>query len=155
MVRQNDLSPSPGSKRSRKRVGRGLGSGHGRYSGRGLKGQKARAGGGVSPYFEGGQLPLVKRLPNKRGFTNIFKKEYSVVNIGNLNIFQPDSVVGWEELLEARLIKLPKRAVKILSTGEIDRALTVKADKFSAAARKKIKAAGGRAEEVGDAAKAR
>lgn len=155
MVRQNDLSPAPGSKRSRKRIGRGLGSGHGRYSGRGLKGQKARSGGGVSPYFEGGQLPLVKRLPNIRGFTNIFKKEYSVVNVGNLNIFEPDSVVGREELLKARLIKLPRRAVKILSTGELDRALVVKADKFSAAAKKKIEAAGGRAEEVEDAAKAR
>ncbi len=155
MVRQNDLAPPPGSKRSRKRVGRGLGSGRGRYSGRGLKGQKSRSGGGVSPYFEGGQLPLVKRLPNKRGFTNIFKKEYSVVNVGNLNIFEPDSVIGREELLKARLIKLPKRAVKILSTGELDRALTVKADKFSAAAKKKIEAAGGRAEEVEDAAKAR
>jgi large subunit ribosomal protein L15 len=154
MVRQNDLSPSPGSKRSRKRVGRGLGSGHGRYSGRGLKGQKSRSGGGVRPYFEGGQLPLTRRLARKRGFTNIFKKEYSVVNVGNLNIFEPDSVVGREELLKARLIKLSKRAVKILSTGEIDRALTVKADKFSAAAKKKIEAAGGRAEEVGNATKA-
>ena len=155
MVRQNDLFPSPGFKRNRKRIGRGLGSGHGRYSCRGLKGQKSRSGGGVPPYFEGGQLPLVKRLARKRGFTNIFKKEYSIVNIGNLNIFEPDSVVGREELLKARLIKLPKRAVKILSTGDLDRALTVKADKFSAAAKKKIEAAGGRAEEVEDAPKAR
>ena len=155
MVRQNDLSPSPGSKRSSKRVGRGLGSGHGRYSTRGLKGQKSRSGGGVSPYFEGGQLPLVRRLARKRGFTNIFKKEYSVINVGNLNIFEPNSAVGREELLKARLIKLPKRAIKVLSTGELDRALTVKADKFSAAAKKKIEAAGGRAEEVEDAAKAR
>jgi len=155
MVRQNDLTPPPGSKRDRKRVGRGLGSGHGRYSTRGLKGQKSRSGGGVSPYFEGGQLPLVKRLARKRGFTNIFKTEYSVVNVGKLNIFEPDSVVGREELIKARLIKLPKGRVKILSTGELDRALTVKADKFSAAAKKKIEAAGGRTEEVGDAAKAR
>lgn len=155
MVRQNDLAPSPGSKRSRKRIGRGLSSGHGRYSGKGLKGQKSRSGGGVSPYFEGGQLPLSKRLPHKRGFNNIFKKEYSVVNVGKLNIFEPDSIVGREELLKARLVKLPKGKIKILSTGELDRALTVKADKFSAAAKKKIEAAGGRTEEVEDAAKAR
>lgn len=153
MVRQNDLAPSPGSKRSRKRIGRGLSSGHGRYSGKGLKGQKSRSGGGVSPYFEGGQLPLSKRLPHKRGFNNIFKKEYSVVNVGKLNIFEPDSIVGREELLKARLVKLPKGKIKILSTGELDRALTVKADKFSAAAKKKIEAAGGRTEEVEDAAK--
>ena len=155
MVRQNDLAPSPGSKRSRKRIGRGLSSGHGRYSGKGLKGQKSRSGGGVSPYFEGGQLPLSKRLPHKRGFNNIFKKEYSVVNVGKLNMFEPDSIVGREELLKARLVKLPKGKIKILSTGELDRALTVKADKFSAAAKKKIEAAGGRTEEVEDAAKAR
>lgn len=155
MVRQNELAPPLGSKRSRKRVGRGLGSGHGRYSGRGCKGQKSRSGPGIHPYFEGGQLPLTKRLPNKRGFTNIFKKEYSIINISKLNTFEPDSVVGREELLKAKLIKLPKRAVKILSTGELDRPLIVKADKFSAAAKKKIEAAGGRAEEVEDAAKAR
>jgi large subunit ribosomal protein L15 len=146
MVRQNELAPPLGSKRSRKRVGRGLGSGHGRYSGRGCKGQKARSGPGIHPYFEGGQLPLVKRLPNKRGFTNIFKKEYSIVNVGELNTFDPDSVVSREELLKAKLIKFPKRAIKILSTGELDRPLIVKADKFSAAAKKKIEAAGGRAE---------
>jgi large subunit ribosomal protein L15 len=154
MVRQNELAPPLGSKHERKRVGRGWGSGHGKYSGRGMKGQKARSGPGIHPYFEGGQLPLVKRLPHNRGFTNIFKKEYSVINVGKLNIFEPDSVVGQDELLEARLIKLSKRAVKILGTGELDRALTVKADKFSAVAKKKIEAAGGRAEEVGDATKA-
>jgi large subunit ribosomal protein L15 len=155
MVRQNELAPPLGSKRERKRVGRGWGSGHGKYSGRGMKGQKARSGPGIHPYFEGGQLPLVKRLPHKRGFTNIFKKEYSVINVGKLNIFEPDSVVGQDELLEAKLIKLSKRAVKILGMGELDRALTVKADKFSVAAKKKIEAAGGRAEEAEDAAKAR
>ena len=154
MVRQNELAPPWGSKRERKRVGRGLGSGHGRYSGRGSKGQKARSGPGIHPYFEGGQTPLVKRLPRKRGFTNIFKREYSIVNVGGLNIFEPGSIVDQDRLLEARLIKLSKRAVKILSLGELDRALIVRANKFSTAAKEKIKTGGGRAEEVGDATKA-
>jgi len=148
MVRQNELAPSPGSKRGRKRVGRGLGSGHGRYSGRGCKGQKSRSGGGVHPYFEGGQLPLIRRLPQKRGFNNIFKQEYSIVNVGKLNIFQPGSIVDQERLLEARLIKSPNKPIKILSEGELDRALTVKVNKFSTVAKEKIEAAGGRAEEV-------
>ena len=154
-MRQNDLSPSPGSKRPRKRVGRGLASGHGRYSCRGIKGQKSRSGGGVSPYFEGGQLPLVKRLPFKRGFTNIFKTEYSIVNIGKLGIFEPNSVVDKESLHKAGLIKSLKKPLKVLCKGELDRALTVKADKFSGAAKEKIEKAGGRAEELGNAAKAR
>jgi len=153
MVRQNELAPSPGSKRERKRIGRGLGSGHGRYSGRGCKGQKSRSGGGVHPYFEGGQLPLIRRLPQRRGFNNIFKQEYSVVNIGKLNIFEPGSIVDQERLLEARLIKSPNKPIKILSDGELDRALTVKVNKFSTVAKEKIEAAGGRAEEVGYATK--
>lgn len=154
-MRQNELSPSPGSKRPRKRVGRGLASGHGRYSCRGLKGQKSRSGGGVSPYFEGGQLPLVKRLPFKRGFTNIFKIEYSTVNTGKLNVFEPDSVVDKESLHKAGLIKSLKKPIKILCNGEINRALIVKADKFSSSAKEKIEEAGGRIEESGYAAKAR
>lgn len=154
-MRQNDLSPSPGSKHRRKRVGRGLASGHGRYSCRGLKGQKARSGGGVSPYFEGGQLPLVKRLPFKRGFTNIFKTEYSVVNIDKLNVFKPDSFVDKQSLYEAGLVKSLRKPLKILCRGEINHALTVKADKFSSAAKEKIEEAGGRVEESGYATKAR
>lgn len=146
MVRQNELAPSPGSRRKRKRVGRGLGSGHGRYSGKGAKGQKARSGPGIHPYFEGGQLPLVKRLPGKRGFTNIFKTEYSVVNVGKLNIFEPESVVGRLELIRARLIKSANRPLKILGGGELDRALVVRADRVSTAAKEKIEAAGGRVE---------
>ena len=146
MVRQNELAPSPGSRRKRKRVGRGLGSGHGRYSGKGAKGQKARSGPGIHPYFEGGQLPLVKRLPGKRGFTNIFKTEYSVVNVGKLNIFEPESVVGRLELVRARLIKSANRPLKILGGGELDRALVVRADRVSTAAKEKIEAAGGRVE---------
>jgi large subunit ribosomal protein L15 len=155
MMRQNELTPPPGSKHQRKRVGRGLGSGHGRYSTRGSKGQKARSGGGVSPYFEGGQLPLVKRLPHKRGFTNIFKKEYSILNVSKLSIFEPESVVDKEILHKAGLIKSLKKPLKILCMGELDRALIVRADKFSNAAREKIEKAGGRAEKVGDATKAR
>ncbi|MCX5992262.1 MAG: 50S ribosomal protein L15 [Chloroflexi bacterium] len=146
MVRQNELAPSPGSRRKRKRVGRGLGSGHGRYSGKGAKGQKARSGPGIHPYFEGGQLPLVKRLPGKRGFTNIFKTEYSVVNVGKLNIFEPESVVGRLELVRARLIKSANRPLKILGGGDLDRALVVRADRVSTAAKEKIEAAGGRVE---------
>lgn len=146
MVRQNELAPSPGSRHKRKRVGRGLGSGHGRYSGKGAKGQKSRSGPGIHPYFEGGQLPLVKRLPGKRGFTNIFKTEYSVVNVGKLNIFEPESVVGRLELIRARLIKSGNRPLKILGGGELDRALVVRADRVSTAAKEKIEAAGGRVE---------
>ncbi len=153
MLRQNDLTPPPGAKHARKRVGRGLGSGHGRFSGRGQKGQKGRAGPGIHPYFEGGQLPLHRRLPGKRGFTNIFKTEYSVVNVGKLNVFEAGSVVGLDELTKARLVSSSTKPVKILGRGELDRALTVKADGFSGTAREKILAAGGTV-EVGSGTKA-
>lgn len=153
MVRQHDLRPVPGAKRPRKRVGRGLGSGHGRFSGRGQKGQKSRSGPGIHPYFEGGQLPLHRRLPGKRGFTNIFRTEYSVVNVGRLNVFEAGSVVGLDELMKARLVTSNSKPVKILGTGELDRALTVKADRFSGVAREKIVAAGGTV-EVGSGTKA-
>ena len=126
-------------------MGRGDGSGHGTYSGRGCKGQKSRAGGGVRLGFEGGQLPLIKRLPRKRGFVNIFKTEYSIVNVGDLKVFAPNAEVTPKELLQAGLIKSFKNQVKILGNGDIDRPLTVKASKFSAAAEKKIVAAGGKA----------
>jgi large subunit ribosomal protein L15 len=154
MLRQNDLTPPPGAKHARKRVGRGLGSGHGCFSGRGQKGQKGRAGPGVHPYFEGGQLPLHRRLPGKRGFTNIFKTEYSVVNIAKLSAFQAGSVVGRDELTNAGLVRSTTRPIKILGTGDLDRALTVKADGFSVTAREKILAAGGTVEEVGSGTKA-
>lgn len=149
MVRQNDLAPVTGSKRRSKRVGRGLGSGHGRYSGKGCKGQKSRSGPGIHPYFEGGQLPLVKRLPTKRGFNNIFKVEYEVVNVGRLRGFRENSVVDGEGLSRARIIKSSDRPLKILGGGELDRPLTVRANKVSASARQKIEAAGGTVEEVG------
>ena len=154
MTRQNSIAPAPGSKKSRKRVGRGNGSGHGTYSGRGCKGQKSRAGYKMRPGFEGGQLPLIKRLPRKRGFTNIFRTEYSTVNIGQLNVFDAGSEVTPETLVASGIIKSLKKPVKILANGEISHAITVKADKFSATARAKIEAAGGKIEEAEHAAEA-
>lgn len=154
MLRQNNIAPAPGSRKDRKRVGRGNGSGHGTYSGRGCKGQKARSGNNkVRPGFEGGQLPLIKRLPRKRGFTNIFRIEYSTVNVGSLNIFEAGTEVTAELMLAAGLIKTSARPIKILADGDIDRALTIKAQKFSASAKAKIEAAGGKAEEGEHAAK--
>jgi large subunit ribosomal protein L15 len=148
-VKQNELSPAPGSKKARKRVGRGNGSGHGTYSGRGLKGQKARAGGKMRPGFEGGQLPLIKRLPKKRGFFNRFKVEYDVVNLGLLNKFDSGSEVTIDSLRSAGLVHSLAKPVKVLGTGEVDRPLIVKVNKFSASAKEKIEAAGGKVEEVG------
>ena len=147
-MRQNELSPAPGSKKNRKRVGRGDGSGYGTYSGRGVKGQKSRSGYRMRPGFEGGQLPLIKRLPRKRGFTNIFRTEYSVVNMDKLNTFESGSEITPESLLAAGMVKSLRNPVKILADGEIDHPLSVKAHKFSAAAKAKIEAAGGSAEEV-------
>jgi len=147
-MRQERLSPAPGSKRNRKRVGRGNGSGHGTYSGRGCKGQKSRSGFRMRPGFEGGQLPIIKRLPEKRGFTNIFRQEYSVVNVGMLNIFESGSEVTVQTLLDSRLIKSLKNPVKVLANGEIDRPLVIKVNKFSAPAIAKIEAAGGKAEAI-------
>ena len=151
-MRQNELSPAPGSKKKRKRVGRGNGSGHGTYSGRGSKGQKSRSGFKMKPGFEGGQLPLIRRLPRKRGFTNIFRVEYSVVNLDKLSLFEVGSEVTPERLLAAGVVKSLRYPVKILAGGDISFPLSVKADKFSAAARAKIEAAGGTVEEVGHAA---
>lgn len=151
---QEKLSPAPGSKRGRKRVGRGDGSGHGTYSGRGSKGQKSRAGYKMRPGFEGGQLPLIKRLPRKRGFTNPFRTEYSLVNLGKLGIFEPGSEVTPEKLVAAGVVKSLRRPIKILAGGEMGHPLVIKANKFSAAAKAKIEAAGGRAEEVGHASHA-
>lgn len=153
-MRLETITPSPGSRKARKRVGRGDGSGHGTYSGRGCKGQKSRAGYRMKPGFEGGQLPLIKRLPRKRGFTNIFRIEYSVVNLTRLNVFEPESEVDLEKLITAGIVKSLRRPVKILGEGDIDRPLTVKAHKFSAAARTKIEAAGGTVEEVVNASPA-
>ncbi len=147
-MRQDELSPAPGSKRSRKRVGRGNGSGHGTYSGRGCKGQKSRAGYKMRPGFEGGQLPLIKRLPRKRGFVNIFKTEYSIINTGKLNIFESGSEVTPERLVAAGLVKSLRYPIKVLADGDINHSLVIKANKFSAAAKAKIEAAGGEVEEI-------
>ena len=147
-MRQHELSPAPGSRKDRKRVGRGDGSGHGTYSGRGLKGQKSRSGYSRKPGFEGGQLPIIKRLPRKRGFTNIFRIEYSIVNLDRLNSFPADSEVTPEALLKAGVVKSLGRPVKILADGQLSKPLVIKANKFSAAARAKIEAAGGKAEEI-------
>ena len=153
-MRQNDLSPAPGSKKNRKRVGRGIGSGHGGYSGRGMKGQKSRSGGQRKRGFQGGQGPLILRRPKKRGFVNIFKTEFSVVNIDKLSIFESGSEVTPEKLLSAGLVKSLRQPIKVLGNGEIKQSLTVKANKFSAAAKAKIEAAGGKVEEIGNAATA-
>ena len=153
-MRQDELSPAPGSRKKRKQVGRGDGSGHGTYSGRGCKGQKSRSGYKMPRGFEGGQLPLIKRLPQKRGFVNIFRVEYSVVNINKLNIFESGSEVTPERLAAAGLVKSLRNPIKILGEGDINRPLSVKANKFSATAKAKIEAAGGKVEEIGHATKA-
>ena len=154
-MRQDTLSPAPNSKHARKRVGRGNGSGHGTYSGRGCKGQKSRSGHSMRPGFEGGQLPLIKRLPRKRGFVNIFRTEYSTVNLDKLGIFESGSEVTPEKLVAAGVVKSRRHPIKILANGDISYPLVVKANKFSAAAKAKIEAAGGKAEEVEYAAEAK
>jgi large subunit ribosomal protein L15 len=147
-VKEHELTPSPGSTKARKRVGRGDASGHGNYSTRGMKGQKARAGGRVRPGFEGGQNPLIKKLPQKRGFVNPFRVVYDVVNVAELNHFEAGTVVTAESLVAAKVLKSASRLLKILGDGEIDRALTVQAKAFSAEAKAKIEAAGGKAEVI-------
>jgi large subunit ribosomal protein L15 len=147
-MKQNELRPPVGAKHKRKFVGRGNGSGHGTYSGRGCKGQKARSGGGVRLGFEGGQLPLIKRLPRKRGFTNVFKTKYNIVNVGKLVIFPPGTEVTPEELLRAGLINTMKHPTKILGVGDIQHPLLVIANKFSSSAEKKILAAGGKIKQA-------
>jgi large subunit ribosomal protein L15 len=147
-MKQSELSPPLGAKHKRKLVGRGDGSGHGTYSGRGCKGQKSRSGGSTRLGFEGGQLPLIKRLPRKRGFTNVFKAKYNIVNVGKLAIFPPGTEVTPEELLRAGLIRTPDHPTKILGAGDIQHPLLVRADKFSSSAEKKIIAAGGKVKQA-------
>ena len=142
-MKLNDLRPNEGSKKKRKRVGRGISAGQGKTAGRGTKGQGARSGGGKGQYFEGGQLPLVRRLPFKRGFTNINKIYYKPVNVGSLDSFAANSEVDPECLFEAGLLKKPTDPVVILGDGEVSVALSVKAHRFSASAKSKIEAAGG------------
>lgn len=147
-MQQNELYPAPGSRKNRKRVGRGNGSGHGTYSGRGMKGQKSRSGVQIRRGFEGGQLPIIKRLPRKRGFHNPYRVEYSPVNLIVLNTFAAGTKITPELLFEAGYIDDLSRPVKILAGGEINNAVTVRANKFSEAAKAKIEAAGGGVEEI-------
>ncbi|QTA85389.1 50S ribosomal protein L15 [Desulfonema magnum] len=149
-MKLNELSPAPGSRKSRKRVGRGVGSGSGKTAGRGSKGQNSRSGGGVRPGYEGGQMPIHRRLP-KRGFTNIFRKEFEIVNIQDLSRFESGNVVDMAALVQKGLIKGKKKAgVRLLGKGDIKYPLTVKLDKgkygfihISKGAREKIEGAGG------------
>ena len=148
-MRLNELSPLPRSKRARRRVGRGYGSNYGHTSGRGNKGQKSRSGGSIRRGFEGGQLPLVKRMPSKRGFTNIFRTEYLPVNLSQLKVFESGSEVTPDLLRSRRIVRDLRKPIKVLGEGALDRPLTIRADKFSKSAVAKIEAAGGRAETLG------
>ena len=146
-MKLHDLKPAEGATTAQKRLGRGIGSGLGKTSGKGHKGAKARSGGGKRPGFEGGQMPLTMRLP-KRGFTNIFRKEYVAVNIDRLEMFEDGAVVTPVTLIEYGIIKNVQDGVKILGNGEITKKLTVQANKFSESAKQKIEAAGGKAEVI-------
>ena len=146
-MKLHELQAVEGARHSRKRVGRGTGSGHGKTACKGHKGQNARSGGGVRPGFEGGQTPLFKRLP-KRGFTNVNRKDYAVVNVEDLNVFEKDSVVTIENLQEKGLVKKVYDGVKVLGAGKLEVALTVKANKFSKAAEEAITSAGGKIEVI-------
>jgi large subunit ribosomal protein L15 len=147
-MKLHDLRPAEGSKKKRRRVGRGIAAGQGKTAGRGTKGQRSRTGRGIKPYFEGGQLPLVRRLPHTRGFTNIWRVEYEVVNLDALNAkFDAGAEVTPEGLVERGLVHKPHN-VKVLGNGALRKALTVKAHAFSASAKEKIAAAGGKAEEI-------
>ncbi|MFR1709144.1 MAG: 50S ribosomal protein L15 [Clostridium sp.] len=146
-MRLHELRPAEGAKKSPKRIGRGAGSGWGKTAGKGQKGQNSRSGGGVRPGFEGGQMPLYRRLP-KRGFTNIFAKEYTCINVDRLNIFEDGTVVTPELLREAGMAKRVNDGIKILGNGNIEKKLTVKANKISKAAAEKIEAAGGKVEVI-------
>ena len=145
-MKLHDLRPDSGSKKKRKRVGRGISAGGGKTAGRGTKGQGARSGGGKGPYFEGGQLPLVRRLPFKRGFTNIRKVYYKPINLGRLVDFAAGSEIDPEVMVAHGLLKKATDPVVVLGDGDLSAALTVKAHRFSASARQKIEAAGGKAE---------
>ena len=143
-MKLHDLKPDPGSKRKRTRVGRGIAAGKGKTAGRGNKGQGSRSGGGKGPYFEGGQLPLVRRLPFKRGFTNIFAITYQEVNVNMLDArFEEGAVVNGESLVAAGLVRDADRPIKVLGRGELGVRLEVHANKFSKSAADKIESAGG------------
>ena len=143
----NSLKPAIGSTKNRKRIGRGPGSGHGKTATKGHKGQKARSGGSIKAGFEGGQMPMQRRLP-KRGFTPLQRSEYAIVNLGQLDVLETGSVVDLELLVRCGMVNKVLDGVKVLAKGELTKALTVKAHKFSAAAKEKIVAAGGSIEEI-------
>jgi large subunit ribosomal protein L15 len=144
----HNLTPAKGATHKKKRVGRGPGSGHGKTACRGNKGQRSRSGHSLGPGFEGGQMPLHRRLP-KRGFTNIFRREYAVINLDQLNIFKAGTTVTPEELVRRGLVKRSVNGIKILAEGDLKSALIVRAHKFSSSAAKKIQAAGGTVEVIG------
>ncbi|HEY3490653.1 MAG TPA: 50S ribosomal protein L15 [Candidatus Deferrimicrobiaceae bacterium] len=146
-MKLSDLRPADGAKTAKKRVGRGKGSGLGKTAGKGHKGLKARSGGGVKPGYEGGQMPMQRRLP-KRGFTNIFRKEYAIIQVKDLNVFEAGTVVDAELICACGLVKDFKNGIKLLANGELTRPLTVKVDKASKAASDKVTAAGGTLEVV-------
>ncbi|MDF1509219.1 50S ribosomal protein L15 [Robertmurraya sp. DFI.2.37] len=146
-MKLHELKPAEGSRHERKRKGRGIGSGNGKTAGKGHKGQNARSGGGVRPGFEGGQTPLFRRLP-KRGFTNINRKEYAIVNLDALNRFEDGTVVSPELLIETGIVSKEKAGIKILANGKLEKKLTIKAHKFSSAAKEAIEAAGGNLEVI-------
>ena len=146
-MKLHELSPAAGSAKSVYRKGRGPASGNGKTAGKGHKGQNARTGGGVRPGFEGGQIPLYRRLP-KRGFHNVFAKHYTIVNVDALNVFEDGSVVSAETLIENGIINNVYDGIKILGNGEISKKLTVKASIFSASAKEKIEAVGGKTEVI-------
>ena len=143
----NDLRPALGASKNRKRIGRGTGSGHGKTATKGHKGQKARSGGNIKAGFEGGQMPMQRRLP-KRGFTPLSKKVYAIVNIGQLEIFEAGSTIDTESLLASGLIGSVADGIKVLGTGDLTKSVSIKAHKFSASAKEKITAAGGSFEEI-------
>jgi len=147
-MKLHELKPPEGSKSERRRVGRGLGSGRGKTSGKGHKGQKARSGGGVPPYFEGGQLPLVRRLPYRRGFNNPFRVEYEVVNLDQLEALTDLTTVTADALRDKGLIRRDKKPLKVLGRGAVTRKLTVRANAFSKTAQEAIEKAGGTAEVI-------
>jgi len=143
----NQLKPVEGARHSKKRLGRGIGSGLGKTAGRGTKGQNSRSGGGVRPGFEGGQLPLFQRLP-KRGFKNHTRVEYAVINVSDLNVFDNGKTVTVEDIVNAKLVKEVKNGIKVLGNGELTKKLVVKANKFSQSAKAAIEAKGGKVEEI-------
>jgi len=146
-MKLNELKPAEGSTTAARRLGRGTGSGLGKTSGKGHKGAKARSGGGKRPGFEGGQMPLTRQLP-KRGFTNIFAKEYATVNVEDLNVFEDGTVVTVDMLVEKKIVRKALDGLKVLGEGELTKKLTVKAVKFTGSAKEKIEAVGGAAEVI-------